>query len=188
MKNLFVVALILIFSLSNCGEPSVVKNITTKIERIPVELTEDDLFKGNKIMAFLENEIKFLQQANELFLKGLNSFRNEKDLDSAHYYLQNSILTEPSAKAYFELGNVYMDKKEYPSALLAFGVAEQLNYEPFSKILYNKACLYSMQEEEAMAAKYLEFALQAGYNNIEHINKDEDLDKLRKTRHYKKAI
>jgi len=174
--------------LGSCGDPAVVINSTTETERIPVVLTENDIFKGNMILAFLDNEEKSVQEANELFLKGLNAFRNEKNLDSADYYLRKSILKEPSAKAYFELGNVYMDERDFSAALLAFGVAEQLDYEPFSKILYNKSCLYALQEKNEMAGQYLEYALQAGYNNLDHISKDKDLEKFRDTYRYKQAI
>jgi len=174
--------------LTNCGDPTIITNISTKIERIPVVLTDQDLFSGNKILAFLENETKFIQEANELFLKGLNAFRNENNLDSADHYLRQSILKEPSAKAYFELGNVQMDKEDYDMALKAFGVAEQLDYAPFSKILYNKSCLYALQKKNELAGKYLEYALQAGYNNLDHISKDEDLAEFRTTHRYKEAI
>lgn len=177
-----------ILLLNSCGDPSEQINSSTVQERIPVEITEADIFKGNKILAFLDNDKKFIQEANELFLKGLNAFRNKNNLDSADYYLTQSILTEPSAKAYFELGNVYMDKKDYEKAISAYGVAEQLDYEPFSKILYNKACIYSLEEKPEMAGQYLEYALQAGYNNIDHIQKDSDLEKLRETYHFKAAI
>lgn len=178
-----------LFLFTNCGDPAQVVKTSTKTERIPVEITENDLFKGNVVMAFLENEIKFIQESNELFLKGLNAYRNNDDLDSADIYFKESIYKEPTAKAYFELGNVYMDKKDYEAALLAYGVAEQLDYEPFSKILYNKACLYSLEEKEDMSGKYLEYAIQAGYNNLAHIEKDKDLEFLRKRGYtYNKAI
>lgn len=187
LKLLSVVALGLI-SLNSCGDPvpESETNIETKLR--PIEISEDDIFSGNKILAFLKNEEKFIKESNNFFLKGLNSFRNEKNLDSADYYLRQSILKEPTAKAYFELGNVYMDKKKYDDALLSFGLAEQLNYEPFSKILYNKACLYSLKEETELAGKYLEYSLQAGYNNLDHINKDSDLEELRDTYYFKQAV
>lgn len=177
-----------IIMLSACGDPAPDNqtNVETKLK--PIEISEDDLFSGNKILAFLKNEEKFIKESNNFFLKGLNAFRNEKNLDSADYYLRQSILKEPTAKAYFELGNVYMDKKKYDQALLSFGLAEQLNYEPFSKILYNKACLYSLQEKTELAGKYLEYSIQAGYNNLDHINKDSDLDELRNTYYFKQAI
>lgn len=172
---------------TSCGDPAPPTE-NTVTERVPIVLTEADIFKGNLIMAFLENDEKFVDEANALFLKGINAFRNSKDLDSADIYLKKSILKEPSAKAYFELGNVYMDKRQFDKAMLAFGVAEQLDYEPLSKIMYNKACAFSLQKKPELAGQYLEYALQAGYTNLEHINKDSDLEKLRETVYYKQAI
>lgn len=190
MRNLKYISFVAIgiIAFTSCGDPAPESktNIETKLK--PIEISEDDIFSGNKILAFLKNEEKFIKESNNFFLKGLNSFRNEKNLDSADYYLRQSILKEPTAKAYFELGNVYMDKKKYDQALLSFGLAEQLNYEPFSKILYNKACLYSLQEETELAGKYLEYSLQAGYTNLDHINKDSDLDELRNTYYFKQAV
>jgi len=182
------IAFIAVTFLHSCGDPAEQVTSKTKKERVPVVLTEADLFNGNKVMAFLENDQKYIQEANELFLKGLDAYRNKKMLDSANSYLLESILMEPSAKAYFELGNVFMDMKEYDDAIAAYGVAEQLDYEPFSKILYNKSCIYSLQDKQEMSGQYLEYALQAGYTNIEHIGKDSDLEGLRETYHYQKAI
>ena len=190
MQNLKFISIVTlgVIVLVSCGDPAPESktNIETKLR--PIEISEDDIFSGNKILAFLKNEEKFIKESNNFFLKGLNSFRNEKNLDSADYYLRQSILKEPTAKAYFELGNVYMDKKKYDQALLSFGLAEQLDYEPFSKILYNKACLYSLQEETELAGKYLEYSIQAGYNNLDHINKDSDLEELRNTYYFKQAV
>lgn len=177
---------VLIFS--SCGDPAPETKTTVQTKLKPIEISEDDIFQGNKILAFLKNEEKFIKESNNFFLKGLNAFRNERNLDSADYYLRQSILKEPTAKAYFELGNVYMDKKKYDEALISYGLAEQLNYEPFSKILYNKACLYSLKEETELAGKYLEYSIQAGYNNIDHIQKDKDLDELRNTYYFKQAL
>lgn len=182
------VVLLSILLFTSCGDPAPESKVDVQTKLKPIEISEDDIFSGNKILAFLKNEEKFIKESNNLFLKGLNAFRNEKNLDSADYYLRQSILKEPTAKAYFELGNVYMDKKKYEKALISFGLAEQLNYEPFSKILYNKACLYSLQEETELAGKYLEYSLQAGYTNLDHINKDKDLEELRNTHYFKQAI
>lgn len=188
MKKLtFLFGLFSLSFLSSCGDPAPASNDQETV-RIPVVLTEDDLFKGNIILAVLQNDDRFVQEANDLFLQGINAFRNEKDLDSATIYLKKSIMKDPSPNAYFELGNVYMDKKEFDNAMLAYGVAEQLDYEPMSKILYNKACAYSLQKKNEMAGKYLEYALQAGYTNIEHINKDSDLENLRETGYYRQAL
>lgn len=172
---LFAISAILFASCGDPGQPAVV----IKKERIPVEITEADLFKGNIVMAFLDNETKFIKEANALFLKGVDAYRNKKDLDSAEYYLRHSLVKEPTARGYFELGNLNMDKKNYDLAMKAYGMAEQLDYQPFSQILYNKACIHSLREDTEQAGRYLEYALQAGYSNIDHIDTDPDLENLR---------
>lgn len=171
-----------------CGDPgSDMKNSGLE-KRKPIELAEADIFNFSQIFAYLQNDSKLLEEANGLFMQGLNAYRNKNNLDSADYYLRQSILKEPTGKAYFELGNVYMDQKAYDDALLSFTLAEQLDYQPLSKILYNKSCIYSLQKETELSGKYLEFALQAGYNNLDHINVDSDLKELRGTYHFKEAV
>lgn len=186
MKLVFVASLL--FLIASCGEPTEVINTIKKQKRIDIELAESDLFETSKIFAFLENEVKFIEEANKLYLNGVDAFKNKRNLDSADYYLRQSIIKEPSGKAYYELGNVFMDQKKYDEALNAYGLAENLDYQPISKILYNKSCLYSLQKDVEMSGQYLEYALQAGYNNLDHIDKDEDLAELRKSDLFKPAI
>jgi len=178
MKNTICAIFILPIIITSCGNPAQLPAKVQK-QRVDVVLTKGDLYKGNLVAAYLENEKKFIKESNTLFLRGVDSYRNNNKLDSAVYYFTESILKEPSAKAYFELGNVNMDRKNYDEALNAYKMAEQLGYQPFSKILYNKACIYSLQEERELSAQYLEYALQAGYSNIAHIQKDKDLEHLR---------
>lgn len=183
----FIVASILLL-LASCGEPGDQLNKIKKEKRIDVQLSEADLFQTSKVFAFLQNEVKFIEEANKLYLNGVDAFKNKKNLDSAAHYLRQSILKEPSAKAYYELGNVYMDRKQYDKALSAYDLAENLDFQPFSKILYNKACLYSQQKKLDMSSRYLEYALQAGYNNLDYIESDSDLEELRKTPKYQAAV
>lgn len=189
MKSLFLATIVFVsIIITSCGEP--VAPIHEKIvnKMLPFEITEADLFSGNKILTFLSNEDKHLKEANSLFLRGLNSFRNEDDYDSAMIYFKASLLKEPTAQTYYELGNLSMSIKNYDQALLSFNMAEQLNYQPFSKILYNKACLYSLTEDVGQSTQYLEYAIQAGYTNLDHIRKDTDLEKARDSWKFEKAI
>lgn len=178
MKNLAYATLTLVLIISSCGNPAQLPAKVQK-QRVDVVLTRDDLYKGNLVAAFKENENKFIKESNTLFLRGVDAYRNNNELDSAVFYFTESILKEPSAKAYFELGNANMDRKKYDDALNAYKMAEQLGYQPFSKILYNKACIYSLQENHELSAQYLEYALQAGYTNIAHMQSDSDLEHLR---------
>ncbi len=188
IKSILPLGIITVTLLSGCGEPQTIINTTTTQQRIDIELAENDLFETSKIFAYLDNDVKYLEDANQLFLQGLDAFKNKKKLDSADYYLRQSILKEPSGKAYFELGNVFMDQKNYVQALQSYDLAENLDYQPFSKILYNKSCLYSLQKKNEMSGQYLEYALQAGYNNLSYISKDKDLKSLRDSRHFKPAF
>lgn len=151
-----------------------------KFETVKVDALKDqDLFSYVKVKSFMDQSLVSNQEQQTLFLKGLNSFKNDKNLDSAEIYLKQSILTLPSNMAYYELGNVWMDKKDYHKAIEAYEMAERLGYEPFSKVLYNISCANSLLNETELAGQYLEFAIQAGYSNIENIEKDADLKNLR---------
>ena len=176
------------FLIVGCGEPSPIINETIVEKFIPLELNDSDIFENNKVQAYLQNEVKHLKEANRLILSGLDRYRNEKKLDSAEVYFRQAILKEPSAKAYFELGSLMMDKSRLDSALKAFEMAEKLNYEPFSKILYNKACIYSLQDKNELSSQYIEYAIQAGYSNLKHINSDSDLENVRDTYYFERAI
>lgn len=185
--RIFLSSTLITVFLCSCGDPAE-KGKKQRAERISVEISESDIYATNKILAFLENTTKFVEEANAFFLMGVDSYRNKKDLDSATVYFKKSILKEPSAKAYFELGNVYFDKKKFADAEKAYGMAEKLDYQPFSKILYNKACMYSMKDEPELAGQYLEYAIQAGYINLDHMEKDPDLENVRETYYFRKAI
>lgn len=141
------------------------------------------MFTLVKVKAFMDSQDEKTAEYNNLFLKGLDAFKNKKDLDSANHYFNESILDYPSNVAYYELGNVLLERKEYKKAIYAYEMAEKLGYEPFSEVLYNISCAHSLLNETELSAQYLEFALQAGYSNIENINKDSDLTNLRKDKY-----
>ncbi|XOV69091.1 MAG: tetratricopeptide repeat protein [Fluviicola sp.] len=188
MKNIVLLTATASLLFFSCGD---INKLPVKIkkERQDVVLTENDIYKGNLVAAFLDNDKKFVKESNTLFLRGVDSYRNNNKLDSAVVYFTNSIIKEPSAKAYFELGNVHMDQKKYDDALNAYKMAEQLGYQPFSKILYNKACIYSLQKNTDLSAQYLEYALQAGYTNIAHMQSDSDLENLRSNKYtFQRAV
>lgn len=73
-----------------------------------------------------------------------------------------------------------MNAKDYSGAIVAYNTA--LNTENASArpvILYNLACSYSRLRNAAQAGEYLRSAVFRGYSNIEHIDRDPDLDYLR---------
>jgi tetratricopeptide (TPR) repeat protein len=172
----------LVVLLFSCGANP--KNSSDKFQKLKItNLEEKDMFTLVKVKAFMDSQDEKTAEYNNLFLKGLDSFKNKKNLDSANHYFNESILDYPSNIAYYELGNVLLEKKEYKKAIYAYEMAEKLGYEPFSKVLYNISCAHSLLNETELSAQYLEFALQAGYSNIDNINKDSDLTNLRKDKY-----
>lgn len=177
MKKSILLLFTLAWLVQSCGEPGI-KTIT-EVKILPVILDDINMFNSNVVQAALKNEDKHIEESRNLFLKGVDAYRNKNNKDSAQIYFTASIKLHPTPNAYFELGNVAMDKKEFEQAEKSYDVAEALDFKPFSKVLYNKACMYSLQEDSKLAAQYLEYAIQAGYKNIEHLNKDSDLAYLR---------
>lgn len=166
--------------ISSCGTPGPTKNneVTIPLEDI-IKLSLNDVFNGEKIRQFLFQNQTENQEANQLFLQALDSYKNKKKLTDANDQFLQSILKYPTSKSYYELGNVCMEQKNYKMALNAYGMAEKLGYEPFAKVMYNLACVHSQLKNFEESGSYLKYALQAGYSNIDNLEKDTDLALLR---------
>lgn len=164
-----------------CGDPA--KKGALKTIKESIELSINDILDASKVHLFLKSNPKQTKESNDLFMRGIDAYKNKQLLDSAKYYLEHSIQQQPTSIAYYELGNIYRELKSYDNSLLSYKLAEKLGFAPFSNLLYQISGTYSLQENEVMAAKYLEYALQAGFTDIEKINKDKNLDYL-KSRNY----
>lgn len=82
--------------------------------------------------------------------------------------------------AYQGLGQ-YEKAKEAMNSIIARDSSDYGNY-------YDAACLYSRMHDKGNALKYLEKALEMGYNRFAHMERDFDLDFLRSTDEYKVLI
>lgn len=170
--------------LCSCGQSTLsTENALTEAEENLV-LVKSDVFDGDKIRIYLRKDSLNANQANQSFLKGLDFLKNKKEYEQAIGEFEQSIITYPTGKAYYEMGNAYMETSQYELAVKAYGMAEQLDYEPYSKVLYNMACAHSQLEEYELSAKYLEYSVEAGYLNVDNIQQDPDLEKLRTEREY----
>jgi len=187
MKFIVTTFALLLF-LASCGSADVASTKEGDAELTVAEqhmtLSESDLFDGPKIQLYLKKDTLNAHKANQAFLDALDLFKNKKDLTEAEKGFKASILTYPTGAAYYELGNVSMEKEDYELALKCYRMAENLNYEPFAKLLYNIACVYSHEKDYELSAQYLEYAVQAGYLNVDNIEKDPDLELLRSEANY----
>lgn len=175
--------------INGCSDGEAAK--TAKKDELPVpkELTEDQLFSGDLVKRMLAQKNSAVNEANQLFLQALDLYKNKKDAKGAIPLFIQAICKFPENRSYYELGNACLDAGELDQSLKCYEMAEKLGYEPFSKVLYNMACVYSRQGKVESAANYLEYSIQAGYTNLDHISTDKDLDSLRQEEfYYRKAI
>jgi tetratricopeptide (TPR) repeat protein len=85
------------------------------------------------------------------------------------------------------LGNSYLERSEYEKALEQYTKAMEL--EPKNSIvLYNLACTYSRMKKLEEALDALERCVEAGYRDVEWMEKDADLDNLRDEPRYKAVV
>jgi len=85
------------------------------------------------------------------------------------------------------LGNSYLERSEYEKALEQYKKAMEL--EPKNSIvLYNIACTYSRMKKLEEALDALERCVEAGYRDVEWMEKDADLDNLRDEPRYKAVV
>jgi len=84
-------------------------------------------------------------------------------------------------------GGEYLQKGDYEKAILFFEIsAKTSQVNPFSFYqLYNLACAYSLSKQKKNALKSLKLAVEAGFKNRAHMEKDPDLDYIRKEKAFK---
>ncbi len=144
-----------------------------------------DIFSKDQISNLVAQNKEKQKEAVALLEKGNRKFRAEKNAAAAIDIYTTSITTYPTAKAYFELGNACATEKKYDKAVLCYSFAEQLGFQPLSKLLYNEACAYSWSSKVSEALNHLEYAIEAGFVNKNQLTKDPDLELLRGNRFQK---
>ena len=81
-------------------------------------------------------------------------------------------------KAWLKVGTKLLALQEYPQALDA--LAQATRFIPQSDVAhYNLACAYALSSRSADALASLDRAIEAGFDDAEHITRDADLQSLR---------
>lgn len=83
--------------------------------------------------------------------------------------------------------------KKYDKVLLVFNELESLENiellnDRYINLMYNFACLHSIQGNKDSALSYLEKAVKKGYSNYKHILKDSDLNNIKETDEFKLLV
>lgn len=142
-------------------------------------ISEDQVFNKELVLSALSITKGKNKVSDKYFLKGVDAYRNQKNPEEGVKLFKQSIMEQPQARTYFELGNALADLNNLKDAASAYQMAEILDYKPTSKVLYNLACVYSRAEVEESARYYLISAIEFGYSNAKNMFEDKDLAYLR---------
>ncbi|SHM43358.1 tetratricopeptide repeat protein [Chitinophaga sp. CF418] len=172
-------------SLFACNAPST-PDATTKADpqhpgqgQFTAVISEDQIFDKQLVLSAVSITKGKSRISDKYFLKGVDAYRNQKNPDEGVKLFKQSIMEQPQARAYFELGNALAELNNLKDAASAYEIAEVLDYKPTSKVLYNLACVYSRAQEAKAAHYYLISAIEFGYSNTKNIFGDKDLQYLR---------
>lgn len=144
-----------------------------------VKLTASSIYVEDSVIAAFHASEGKNKEADKLFQQAVDIYRNKKDPFKSLPLFKQSIIEQPQARAYYELGNAMGDANDPNEAIHAYEMADVLDYKPLNKLYYNMACAYSRVKDYTNAKRYLVSAIEFGYANIKNIYSDKDLDNVR---------
>jgi serine/threonine-protein kinase len=135
----------------------------------------------------LIDRIKKGSQLPDLLVRGLGQV-NSGQYEIAIEALQSAMTLDPeNIDIVFHLGYAHHMVGDIDIALpLHKKAAESDDYAQLGN--YNTACAYSLLENSEEALKYLERAIDAGWNEINHMEQDSDLDNIRDEDRFKELM
>jgi len=163
-----------------------------KEEEKRLKKEDDYMQRFIKTVAFLRQpdflEIPLNKIISELRIKGLEKEAREKkniyDAGLAErllYNLANQCLSQ---------GEEYLQKKDYTRVKIFLEIGEAAGKHTwfYSYILYDLAAVHALQDQTKKALKYFQEAVDNGFDRVDHIEKDKDLDGIRHTDEFKAIV
>jgi hypothetical protein len=189
LKSLFVLSSILCLG---CFQSD--KNYVAKVKLL--KLHEANIYDADMVYDVLfdseEQNLDSLKNlSHQLFLKGIDIYKNKRDVIGAIVLFKESILTFPNAKTYYELGNAKLEANQgdvgLEDALNAYEVAEKLNFQPLSMIYYKMACARNLfhKVDNDYVSSNLRQAFEAGFSDTVLLNNDKYLKSFLSTEDYR---
>jgi tetratricopeptide (TPR) repeat protein len=172
MRHLFIISIAL-FCACHAPVAPVTTTTTTAV------FADTSIYTESSVLAKVKSMTGKNGTAEKFFLQANDAYRKQKRLSAAIALYKKSIVIQPTARAYFELGNALGDANKLDEASDAYSIAVSLDYEPLSKLNYNRACIYSRLKNAKDSRECLGFAIESGYTNMKQIMEDKDLAWLR---------
>jgi hypothetical protein len=204
MKSKSLVVIALISLATSCMGPN--NDYTLKVKLLKLE--ESDMYDPDMVYDVIfdaeENNIDSLKEkSHQLFLEGINVFKNEKRASAAVDYFKESILTFPDAKTYYELGSALMESNNLSAlqeGLKSLKVAERLNFQPLSNIYYKQSCINNIIAEDFSFTKedkedyidksiyLMRKAFENGFTDTLSLKENKRMSSLLSSKEYKKMM
>lgn len=172
MKKYLIPIIIIAISIScNSNENIIFQNSNYEVDKKRSSATKTDIMQSKKI-----------------FIEGKDLYRKKNDLLNSVKKFHEAIKLYPDQDYYYELGNCYIDLKDYDNALKSFKIALDFKYGELAPIYYNASCAASLNKQKDLSLFYLEKALLNNYPNISHLKQDKDLDFIKNDEGFKKIL
>jgi tetratricopeptide (TPR) repeat protein len=108
--------------------------------------------------------------------------------DEALEAFSKSIEIKPDhQEAWYNKGATLTDLGRYAEGIEAYNKSIEIEPDDYDA-WYNLACLYSLKKEKDKALKYLQKAIENGFNNLSLIKEDNDLDFIRNEKEFREFI
>lgn len=115
-------------------------------------------------------------------------FMEEKSSESLPLLQKVLTINPKDADALILLGAVFTEQEKYSLAQETYEKALRLAPDLKGQISYNLACLYALQKDIPKTLVFLNDAINAGFDNWEHLETDSDLDIIRNEPFYQDLI
>ncbi len=137
------------------------------------------------VLLFLFSISSFCQSANSK-IQEADSLVKNKEYQKSEELLQEVIKSEPGNNlAIYKLAGLYYSQKKYNEA-----IENYLKLVPNKNpaVLYNLACTYSLINNKSQALKYLQEAVDNGFNQASLLKTDTDLENIRKEKEFTEIL
>jgi hypothetical protein len=189
MKTTIYLSLLLFIIVTSCSQTE--KNYVARAklhslseaEIYNKDMVYDVIFDARELNA---DSVKNLSR--QLFLKGIDLYKNKKDLTGAIKLFKQSILIFPDAKTYYEMGNAMLEARASAESIReaekAYEVAEHLDFKPLGILYYKIASIRNLLNATDKNMGYnetiyqLEKAFQNGFSDTNMLKNDRNFSSL----------
>ena len=128
-----------------------------------------------------------VSQSKTYFTKAVELSKKKKYKEAKASY-EEALELFANGEYYYEYGNTLSNIPDLKGSVEAYKIAEKLSYKRPELVLFNIACSYSRMNKAEEGYKYLALAVDRGYNAFKYIQKDPDMENLRKRSDWEERI